>query len=460
VIIMPKRNLPMINLDTSNLELSKNKTNNLPNVTLLGGSLGAGKTTFLLNMIKGNSFDSKDGIIVMDAAGNIDYSRIRSEAENRNILIENATSVCTVCDGPESAFVQLEKMNDFDNVIIELSGQLPLSVMKNRLTSKGVMNMNSIYLVDPNNFKLVQAADEVPHADIIGLTKNDSDIDISKYNPYAKIIRLEKEGLYRLEDILSDLPEERFSITPTYVSKHKHPGPGEISKISQKVQNPYYSKDELEMILKPLASEYDRVKGHVAIDSLTVYSFDGVEGVYSGELIEDENLGNGIILLANRDGRHFTKDKALENIVDLIEKHDENPTPVLRRGSSKSDFIRYINHALESKQYDDAMGAGEQFEFENNDSSLIKDILPNYALGKLELINSGELSISQRLRQGMGALYHSFEYPNIANKEFEEISRIFKDDYSNMTKSDWNEIKLGSDSEETIEYIQLIRNKL
>ena len=40
-------------------------------------------------------------------------------------------------------------MNDFDNVVIELSGQLPLSVMKNRLTSKGVMNMNSIYLVDP-----------------------------------------------------------------------------------------------------------------------------------------------------------------------------------------------------------------------------------------------------------------------------------------------------------------------
>ena len=210
------------------------------------------------------------------------------------------------------------------------------------------------------------------------------------------------------------------------------------------------------MILKPLASKYDRVKGHVAIDSLNVYTFDG-RGVTTGEIIEDENLGNGTILLANRDGRHFTKNKALESIVDLIEKHDENPTPVLRRGSSKADFIRYINHALESKQYDDAMGAGEQFEFENNDSSLIKDILPTYASGKLELINGGELSISQRLRQGMGALYQSFEYPNIATKEFDEISRIFKDDYSNMTDSDWSEIKLGSDPEETIEYIQLIR---
>ena len=46
VIIMPKRNLPMINFDTSNLELQKNKTNNLPNVTLLGGSLGAERQLF------------------------------------------------------------------------------------------------------------------------------------------------------------------------------------------------------------------------------------------------------------------------------------------------------------------------------------------------------------------------------------------------------------------------------
>lgn len=428
-------------------------------VTLIGGSLGAGKTTLLSNLVRNNSFSYKDGIIVMDAAGDIDYSRVSSEATKKGITIANATSACTVCDGPESAFRQLDQMKNLEHVVIELSGQMPLPVMQGRLSAKGANLHHSIYLVDPRNFSLVQAPDEVPFASVVGLTKNPEMPDISKYNPQAKVVRIGLNQNYTLDELTREAPSVE-SLSPTEIkSSHAHPPKGMLSKWAHKVYNPYHSVDGLRDILQPLSEEYDRLKGYVALDSSDLFSFDCVLGEFNYEIRADDSLGNGTLLLVNTNNRFFSESQAREDTRPLTEKPDV--PPVLRRGSSKESFERYINQALLARQYDDAMGSSEQYRFESNDESLFLQTLPRFAKGKLEIIQGGNLSRSQRLRQGMSALYSLIQSPNsVPANLLRDISSQYTRDFGEMIDSDWNEINALPDSGEIIRYINQIREKI
>ena len=428
-------------------------------VTILGGALGAGKTTLLSSLIRNNSLTCGDGIIIMDAAGDVDYSRIRTLALERNIPIVNATSSCTVCDGPESAFKQLSKMSHLENVVIELSGQMPLSVMNTRLAAKNVADIQSIYLLDPSLFTLVQAADEVSHAGVVGLTKKDSDIDIKKYNPFAKIIRIPKDAEYSLRDLFRDIPKKGLFFFPQKEGKHTHSTlKGMVSRWSHKVHNPYHTEEECKRLLRPLSFQYDRVKGYIALDSQAVLSFDGVNGVFDSEILTDPSLGNGVILLANGNDVFFSEADALKRTTPFIQKPDI--APVIRRGSERRIFEEYITQALESKQYDDALGAAEQYAFEQTDFSLKKDVLPSFIKGKYAMIFSGDLSRSQRLRQNMSVLYHLVDQEAVLPELFADLSRLYKEDYMSMTDVDWSEIRSGSNPDDVISYIHLINNKL
>ena len=428
-------------------------------ITLLGGSLGAGKTTLLMNMLRSGSLTTTDGIIVMDAAGDIDYSRVKGEASVRGIEVANATSACTVCDGPESVFKNLSSMEGLDNIVIELSGQMPLSVMKTRLHAKGVDNSKAIYLVDPRNFGLVQSADEVPYADVVGFTKTDASLDIANYNSSAKILRIRQDGQYTLSELLSGIqPVANKPISMPSHSHHHAKNKGDVSKWMGKVVNPYHSQSGLEKILEPITSRYDRAKGYVALDAEYVFSFDGVQGEFSADVLQDPNLGNGVILLANSQDKYFPESQAEEVTAPLTIKPD--PTPVLRRGSSVDTFNSYIANALQAQQYDDAMGASEQYAFESGDDSLMMSTLPEFARGKLKMIQSGDLSRSQRLRQEMSALHYLVENRQVAPQEFETLSQQYKSDFSQMTGHDWQEIKQSSDPTETLKYIHSIREKL
>lgn len=424
-------------------------------ITLLGGSLGAGKTTLLLNMLRSESLTVKDGIIVMDAAGDIDYSRIREEASARGVEVANATSACTVCDGPESVFKNLSSMDGLDNVVIELSGQMPLSVMRTRLHAKGVDNTNAVYLVDPQNFSLVQGADEVPYADVVGFTKTDASLDITRYNPSARVLRIRQDVQYTLSELLTGIKPVANSALPTLGHSHTHAkNKGDVSKWFGKVTNPYHTESELEGILLPIALTYDRIKGYVALDAECVFSFDGVQGIFSADVLSDPNLGNGMILLANGQDKYFSESQAEETTAPLTTKPD--PTPVLRRGSSFDTFNSYITQALQANQYDDAMGASEQYAFESGDDSLMISTLPEFAKGKLRMIQTGELTRSQRLQQGMSTLHYLVDNPENAPQEFRTLSEQYRLDFSQMTENDRQEVS----NPEILDYINTIREKL
>ena len=428
----------------------------MTHVTIIGGSLGAGKTTLLLNLINSGSFTDRNGIIVMDAAGDIDYSRVYNAAARHGTPIANATSACTVCDGPESVFKRLQTMANLDSVIVELSGQMPLSVMRNRLTEKGVLNQQALYLVDPQNFQIVQGPDEVPFADVVGVTKRDTAIDFSQYNPTVKVVRIRKDATFTLAELTEGV--ENLPIGPVPKRKHCHPKEkGYVSKWAHKVHNPYHSEEELRKILKPLAQRYDRIKGNVALDATTVFSFDGVLGDFSYSLVQNPSLGNGVILLASQGDNFFPAAGAQRDTAQLTKK--PNIPPVLRRGSPVKVFEMYIGRALEAKEYDAALGAGEQYLFETGNPSLLLATLPAFAQGKLELIDTGELSRSQSVLQGMSALYYLLEHPDVAPKELGILADNFRRDYRNMTGDDWEEVKTTSSSD-AADYVHAVARSL
>jgi hypothetical protein len=204
-----------------------------------------------------------------------------------------------------------------------------------------------------------------------------------------------------------------------------------------------------------MSSKYDRVKGYVALDSSKVHSFDGVFGKYNFEIVNNSSLGNGLIMVANVNNNYFHEEQVELDAFDLIRKPD---VPlVLRKGSGKEIVKLYVDKALKANQFDEAMGASEQYAFETNDKSIMQQTLFPFAEGKLSIISDESLSRSQRLLQGMSALHYILMDEGFKNNNtYVNIVKQFKKDYNSMNYKDWLEIKEKSNFKENFKYIQKI----
>lgn len=393
----------------------------------------------------------------MDAAGKIDYSILENLAESKGVRIADATSGCTVCDGPESAIRELATMQDLDHVVIELSGQMPLTTMMRGLASEGVVDPQTFYLLDPRNFTLVQAADEVPYAHVIGITKSDVTPDVVRHAPNARIVRIHEQGVYTLDKLFEGVDTAPFAVASHH--HHHHGSKGMVTKWFGKVLNPYHTADQIEAIIKSLAGRYDRIKGHVALDAERILRLHTVFGECTFKVEQDASAGNGTLLFVNQSERYFPEAQAVEDAHPFIDSPDI--VPVLRRGSTRESFVNYVGMALAAQQYDDAMGAAAQLRYEQEDESLVVETLPAYAEGKLKLIQSGQHSRSQRLLEGMSALWFLQENPGVVEPTIQHtLERIYCRDFAAMTGADWKEIERGSDPEETRWYIKDVHQKI
>lgn len=94
----------------------------LPPLTVVGGYLGAGKTT-LVNRILAGAAGARIAVIVNDfGAINVDASLIRSRAED-TISLTNGCMCCTAADGTAAALARLVARGDeIDRIVIEASG--------------------------------------------------------------------------------------------------------------------------------------------------------------------------------------------------------------------------------------------------------------------------------------------------------------------------------------------------
>ncbi|MCH8519253.1 MAG: hypothetical protein LAT82_00670 [Nanoarchaeota archaeon] len=463
----------------------------LEEIILLGGSLGAGKTTLLSNLIKNDSFNPKqDGLVVMDAAGNIDFQRINTLAEQKGISIENATSACTVFDGPNAAFRKVDELQQrgLKRVVVELSGQMPLVTMKSQLGSKGIFLPKSIYLVDPKNFGLVGAADEIPFTDVIGITKRELTNEYRKllqeYNENnVSMIQVDKNTHLTLDDFLKEMnknsqlntnlttqPNNQSSLgiaqmivggknpsSPIIFGSghqgHTHSSnPNWINQLHAIIENPYVSEEIFKRLVSELTENYDRVKGYVAINSQKVLKFDGVRGEVEFDEIKNSDLKNGTILVANQDGKFFKKDSLEEKLSPILDK-PENP-PVMRIYSPTDKVEEYIQQAIDGSDYDSALGAIEQYKFErgeDNSKSLIDRYAPEIVNGMWDFVNSdsSQLSDAQRILRNVSLLYTIEEFsPNSAH--YIPARDKFMQLYSSVSRDELPKLT----DEETLEFAQ------
>lgn len=436
-------------------------------ITLLGGSLGAGKTTLLTNLIQNNSFSNLNyGIVVMDAAGQIDYDRVSYLAENKKIPIYNATSACTVCDGPNAVFKRIQDLKDkgIENILIELSGQMPLSTMQSKMSQKGIEDTRSIYLLDPKTLKFLSAAEEIAFTDTLGITKSKltQEEEIISLNQDLNIVEIPFKNSFKLEDLFKEkssktqpTPRSMFNSFTVFGVNKKHSHSNDsfsVNKYHTKIQNPYIQENDFSNLIEKIASKYQRVKGYFALDSEHILQFDSVCGETSFRKEKNSLVGNGMILVANESETFFDIKKAEDDLSILITKPY---TPaILRKGSSQNIFQQYISQALISEEYDSALGAAEQFKFETGDNSLILETIDSFTKGKLKLIKSESISPAQKALQ-LGSLIYSVKEHNSKIENLYELESLF----SNLFNTNKDEIRSLTD-EETFEFfMQMSNNK-
>lgn len=91
-------------------------------LTVIGGYLGAGKTT-VLNRLLGNADGLRIAVLVNDFGDiNIDADLIES-ADGETIALTNGCTCCTLADGLATVLAELrQRSEDFDHIVIESSG--------------------------------------------------------------------------------------------------------------------------------------------------------------------------------------------------------------------------------------------------------------------------------------------------------------------------------------------------
>ncbi len=177
-------------------------------VTLVGGFLGAGKTT-LVNHLLFSGDGRRYGVIVNEfGAANVDSNLIKYIAEDTNLAELEGGCVC--CVGNEDFSVSLyslinaEKPPDY--IVIELSGLAdPVPVAQTILTTqwRGVLDLDGIVAVaDARNLRTTlkknpEGSAQLAYASVVVLNKSDlvqkNDLTeacglVSRLNPLAEVV--------------------------------------------------------------------------------------------------------------------------------------------------------------------------------------------------------------------------------------------------------------------------------
>ncbi|WP_448588153.1 CobW family GTP-binding protein [Thermocrinis sp.] len=230
---------------------------------IVGGFLGSGKTTFIINSILPKLSGKRIAIIVNDF-GKINYDRIRLYQETMEVYGVEGGCFCCELGGEFLETIAMLKSKDLDLLVVETSGISDPSPIYYSLETSGY-NMELIVGVfgldmDEELLKtpLVQAQLEASH--ILVLTKADllGDAQINKrvsfFSSHHKPIFLAREGLVE-EDIQKLFGN--FKEAPNLRGKHT-----DFRSLNITLDG-FYSKWELEKFFSKLPKEVYRAKGIV-----------------------------------------------------------------------------------------------------------------------------------------------------------------------------------------------------
>ena len=162
------------------------KTPARPPMTLLGGFLGAGKTTTLTHLLT-NRDGLRIAVLVNDvAAVNVDAMSLRrttveAGSDIEMVQLENGCVCCSAAGDLVPAVAALLERNEFDHVVIELSGVADPVNVQTSLGLGGIAVDRKVALVDANSFPelygsmekageredLTGRQDKMPHACVV-----------------------------------------------------------------------------------------------------------------------------------------------------------------------------------------------------------------------------------------------------------------------------------------------------
>ena len=236
-------------------------------ITLVGGYLGAGKTTLINRLLTQPELPSGTAILVNDFGDiNIDESLIRSESDNGNIIgLSNGCICCSISDDLSQALDQLNAL-PIAQVILETSGVAEPARVWQHCHYPGFSPKATVVVVDAVNFHqrsqdkyvgpLVTA--QTVQADLLVVSKTElnSHFQLDSLTPQltsrdAKLIETilgwQREGT-------SGAFESRIPLLPTFSAQTWH-------------QETAVSRESIEASLTALGSSVQRVKGWIETES-------------------------------------------------------------------------------------------------------------------------------------------------------------------------------------------------
>lgn len=245
-------------------------------VTIVGGFLGAGKTTLVNHILSGDH--GERCLVMVNDFGQINIDSLLIKARSENVVsLENGCICCTVQNDMVAQLSDLLSNTDEvlpDRIVIETSGlsdpakvvqAIQYPQLRHHLRADAV-----VILVDADQFGDLEgdlqrvAQDQIASADVIVLNKTDlaDSADIERFHrdwsfPGLRIVRAEQAEVSF--DVLFGLPGE-----PKGETAHGHDSDGHSGFSSWSWSGPaHFSAKHLRAALKALPSDVFRGKGIV-----------------------------------------------------------------------------------------------------------------------------------------------------------------------------------------------------
>lgn len=236
-------------------------------ITLVGGYLGAGKTTLINRLLTQPELPSDTAILVNDFGDiNIDESLIRSESDNGNIIgLSNGCICCSISDDLSQALDQLNAL-PIAQVILETSGVAEPARVWQHCHYPGFSPKATVVVVDAVNFhqrsqdkyvgQLVTA--QTVQADLLVVSKTElnSHFQLDSLTPLmtSRDTKLIETILGWQREGTSGAFESRIPLLPTFSAQTWY-------------QENAVSRESIEASLTALGSSVQRVKGWIETES-------------------------------------------------------------------------------------------------------------------------------------------------------------------------------------------------
>ena len=236
-------------------------------ITLVGGYLGAGKTTLINRLLTQPELPSGTAILVNDFGDiNIDESLIRSESDNGNIIgLSNGCICCSISDDLSQALDQLNAL-PIAQVILETSGVAEPARVWQHCHYPGFSPKATVVVVDAVNFhqrsqdkyvgQLVTAQTAQTDVLVVSKTELNSHFQLDSLTPLmtSRDTKLIETILGWQREGTSGAFESRIPLLPTFSAQTWY-------------QENAVSRESIEASLTALGSSVQRVKGWIETES-------------------------------------------------------------------------------------------------------------------------------------------------------------------------------------------------